>query len=214
MKENRILIVVALIVPVFIFYCDERIMTWVRYFHAAYPDIDRILRAADRVMYYAAHGTTMIAGALLFWLYARFFNRGFYAAGRSLLVGLVVSGLSVQIIKHLVGRARPRVTDSLVIIGPSIKGSYDSFPSGHSAMAFCLAAVLEHYYPKYRIAFYVFAVLEGLARIDGTSHFPGDVLAGALFGILTARLIQCVLERCSRPISCSDYMNLDKSDLH
>ena len=124
-------------------------------------------------MYFGAHGTTMIVGAILVCLYGRYADQKFRDIGKALFIGLVVSGISVQIMKHIIGRARPRVSDILVIIGPSLQGGYDSFPSGHSAMAFCLAAILSRYYPRYWIPFYIFAVLEGLARVDGTSHFPG-----------------------------------------
>ncbi len=205
LKENKILISIAILTPFVLFYCDEQVLTWVRFFHDAHPDFDRILRAVDRVMYYAAHGTTMIAGAFLFCLFGRYVNRRFYKAGKSILVGLIVSGLSVQIFKHIIGRARPRVSDSLVIIGPSLMGGYDSFPSGHSAMAFCLAAILSRYYPSYWILFYFFAAVEGLARIDGTSHFPADVMAGAIVGIVVAKVLEIRMLDPGKGLGAGDH---------
>jgi undecaprenyl-diphosphatase len=194
-KETNIILALAVFVPFVLIYADERVLTWVREFHNANPDISRLLSSADKTMYYAAHGTTMIVGAILVYLYGRYVNIKVREIGKSLVVGLAASGISVQIIKHLIGRARPRVSDSLIIIGPSLRGGYDSFPSGHSAMAFCLAAILSRYYPRYWIPFYIFAVLEGLARIDGTSHFPADVLAGALVGTVVAKLVEIKLSR-------------------
>jgi undecaprenyl-diphosphatase len=194
-KETKIFLAISALVPVVLFYVDEPVLTWIRGFHSANPDIHRLLRATDKVMYFAAHGTTMIVGAILVYLYGRFADQRFRDIGKSLIIGLVASGISVQIMKHIIGRARPRVSDSLVIIGPSLRGGYDSFPSGHSAMAFCLAAILSRYYPRYWIPFYIFAVLEGLARIDGTSHFPADVLAGAFVGTVVARLVEIKLSR-------------------
>ncbi|HMK56841.1 MAG TPA: phosphatase PAP2 family protein [Dissulfurispiraceae bacterium] len=210
MKRNELIVSLAALVPLSLIYIDEPVLTWVRTFHGANPDVSQFLRLFDKIMYYAAHGTTMIVGAFLYLLYGRYVNRELQDSGKSLLIGLVASGLSVQLLKHLIGRARPRITDSLVIIGPSLKGSYDSFPSGHSAMAFCLAAVLTQHYPKYWILFYLFAVFEGLARIDGTSHFPGDVLAGAVLGTLIARLVETGLARRNRTASGCDSHNLDK----
>ncbi len=186
---------IALLVPFVLIYVDEPVLTWIREFHKVNPDLDRILRAADHLMYYAAHGTTMIIGAIMVYLYGRYVDQSFQDIGKSLFIGLVASGISVQIIKHLIGRARPRISDSLIIIGPSRRGGYDSFPSGHSAMAFCLAAILSRYNPRCWILFYIFAVLEGLARVDGTSHFPADVLAGVIVGTVVAKLVGMKLLR-------------------
>jgi membrane-associated phospholipid phosphatase len=190
LKENRGLIAAVVFVPVFMFYLDEAVMKWIREFHLVHPDIGRFLQSADIGMYFAAHGTTMIAGAVIIYLFGRYINGKLGDMPKSILAGLVASGISVQIIKHLIGRARPRVSDSLLIIGPTLRGSYDSFPSGHTAMAFCLAHILSNNYPAFRILFYIFAVCEGLARIDGTSHFPSDVLAGAIVGIIIAKIAE------------------------
>ena len=180
------------------FYLDEAALRWIREFHLVHPDIGGLLQSADRMMYFAAHGTTMIAGAAIFYLFGRYINRQFGDMATSLLIGLAASGISVQIIKHIIGRARPRVSDSLVIIGPSLHGGYDSFPSGHTAMAFCLAFTLSRYFPAYRILFYMFAIFEGLARIDGTSHFPSDVLAGAILGMAVASLVEVKMAKVNK----------------
>jgi undecaprenyl-diphosphatase len=190
LRENKALLLLAVPLPFFLYYGDEVVLSWVRAFHKTRPDIGQVLQSADHIMYIAAHGATLIIGALLLYLIGKYVNRKFYNVGMSLLIGLVTSGIVVQIVKHLIGRARPRITDSLVIIGPTFRGSYDSFPSGHTAMAFCLACILSHYFPAYRIPFYLFAILEGLARIDGTSHFPSDVLAGAIVGIVIAKVLE------------------------
>jgi len=193
LKENKRLFFAALLIPPFLFYWDELVMTWLREFHRLHSGIAAVLQSADRVMYFAAHGTTMIAGAALLYLYSRYSNRRYYDLSGTLLIGLVSSGIFVQVVKHAIGRARPRISDSLLIIGPSLRGSYDSFPSGHTAMAFCLAYILSRHYPAFRILFYLFAVCEGMARIDGTSHFPSDVIAGAIVGVAIAKIVKSKL---------------------
>jgi len=200
LKESRGLVAIAVFIPIFVFYLDEAVLKWIREFHLVHPDIGRLLQSADRAMYFAAHGATLIIGALLLCLIGKYVNRKFYNVGMSLLIGLVTSGIVVQIVKHLIGRARPRITDSLVIIGPTFRGSYDSFPSGHTAMAFCLACILSRSFPAYRILFYLFAVLEGLARIDGTSHFPSDVLAGAIVGIVIGKVLEMKMPHPAKDI--------------
>lgn len=203
-KDTKIFLAIAVVILFVLIYVDEPALVFIREFHEANPEIGRLLRFADNVMYYAAHGTTMIFGAIMVCLYGRFINNKLWDIGKSLIVGLVTSGISVQIFKHFIGRARPRISDSLVIIGPSLRGGYDSFPSGHSAMAFCLAAILSRYYPRYRISFYFFAILEGLARIDGTSHFPADALTGALWGIVVAKVEEKKISRANGTTSMRD----------
>jgi len=206
-KETRIILLISILVPFVLIYVDEPVLRWIREFHKVNPDIGQLLRFGDKIMYYAAHGTTLIVGTIMVYLYGRYFDKRFQYIGKPLFIGLATSGISVQIIKHLIGRARPRISDSLVIIGPSLQGGYDSFPSGHSAMAFCLAAILSQCYPRYWIPFYFFALLEGFARIDGTSHFPADVLAGAIVGTVVANLVKMKLQQ-------SDEIAGKGGDLH
>ena len=61
---------------------------------------------------------------------------------RGLLAQLSIAG-AIQILKHLIGRPRPRFAhgDELVL-GPSLDSGLDSFPSGHAANAFGAATVL------------------------------------------------------------------------
>src|SRR5271169_5340246 len=112
-NETKILMFIALLVPFVLIYADEPVLIWIREFHKVNPNIDHMLRSADRVMYYGAHGTTMLVGAILIYLYGRYVNQRFLNIGKLLFIGLATSGISVQIIKHLIGRARPRITDSL-----------------------------------------------------------------------------------------------------
>jgi len=85
-------------------------------------------------------------------------------------------------LKALVGRHRP-------------EGSSDtaSFPSGHTAMAFCAATLIERNCgPKLGLLAYGVATLTGLSRIEAGKHFPTDVLAGAAIGTLIAGLVDAL----------------------
>jgi membrane-associated phospholipid phosphatase len=99
-----------------------------------------------------------------------------------------------------VGRARPRITHDTIFIGPSFRSGYDSFPSGHATVAFCLAYMLSSYYPKYRAVFYAFAVLVGIDRIQGFHHFPADVLGGIVVGTLVGEFFVDRDRKTSTPI--------------
>src|SRR5947208_3241637 len=63
-------------------------------------------------------------------------------AVRGILAQLSITA-ATQILKHLIGRPRPRFAHSDEFsLGPSLIVGFDSFPSGHAASAFGAAAVL------------------------------------------------------------------------
>lgn len=88
-------------------------------------------------------------------------------------VAVIETGSVVYALKYMVGRPRP--------LSESDK---DSFPSGHTALAFSLATVVGHQYTKLRIPLYVAAFGTGFARIYLGKHYPSDVVAGAFMGAL------------------------------
>ncbi len=58
-----------------------------------------------------------------------------------------------------------------------------SFPSGHTASAFCMAIMLSCFFPALATLFFILASLTGLSRLVLQVHFPLDVLAGSALGI-------------------------------
>jgi undecaprenyl-diphosphatase len=91
-----------------------------------------------------------------------------------------------------VARHRPFETQ----LGP--RSSTHSFPSGHAATSFACATVLSAYAPRYRVPFFALATLIALSRIYNGMHYPTDVLAGAVLGVLTALLLLARVRRRSR----------------
>ena len=91
------------------------------------------------------------------------------------------------VLKPLLHRARPwLVVEGLRrMVTP---GDAHSFPSGHTCAAFAAAWTWRRQLPRRwmgRIAVLA-AVLMGLSRLYLGVHFPTDVLAGALVGMLSA----------------------------
>jgi undecaprenyl-diphosphatase len=95
--------------------------------------------------------------------------------------------------KAIVHRHRPFETQ----LGP--RSSAYSFPSGHTATSFACATVLAAFVPRLRIPFFVLATLIALSRIYNGMHYPTDVLAGAVLGVLTALLLLAATRRRLRP---------------
>lgn len=114
--------------------------------------------------------------ALLAWL----LTRRPPAALAVLIAGWTV-GLGVDALKDWAERPRPtgvRLRDHV--------GGY-GFPSGHTAFAFAVAAVIAAYLPgRWRLVPYGLAAVVGLARMHVGVHHPFDVVGGALWGTAVA----------------------------
>jgi undecaprenyl-diphosphatase len=108
----------------------------------------------------------------------------------ALLSSLLINN---YLIKNLVQRPRPFVTfEELRIIIPT--PSEYSFPSGHTASSFAAASVFYRHLPKkLGIPAIVLAGLIGASRLYVGVHYPTDVLAGIITGILLSYLAQAIL---------------------
>jgi membrane-associated phospholipid phosphatase len=105
------------------------------------------------------------------------------------LIALLLVTVIVQLMKHLIGRPRPRFAHAdEVVFGPSLTSGLDSFPSGHTINAFAAAAVLTRFFPKLGISLFLIGGLVGISRILRGSHFPTDVYTAAILGLLIGTL--------------------------
>lgn len=86
-----------------------------------------------------------------------------------------------KIIKALVPNPRPFETlmDAHILY---THGGGDSFPSGHATFYMSLAASLFFYHRKLAFAYFLGALIIGLARISVGVHWPFDILGGWILG--------------------------------
>jgi undecaprenyl-diphosphatase len=95
-----------------------------------------------------------------------------------LFYAFILDTVSLLVLKNLFLRPRPlEAIQNIEFEGPS-------FPSGHSERAFSGAVVLANYYKKYRILFYILAILVSFSRIYIGLHYPIDVVIGSINGII------------------------------
>lgn len=111
------------------------------------------------------------------------------------LAAMLVTWLSGEVImKNLVGRVRPcniNLAVDMIVERPT---SY-SFPSGHTSSSFACATVLFKMNRRVGIAALCMAALMGFSRLYNYVHFPTDVLAGMLWGILLASVTVYLFRR-------------------
>ena len=118
-------------------------------------------------------------------------------AGITMLVALVLSVLFGNVIlKHLVARPRPCWVDKSVSMLVAIPKDF-SFPSGHTSASFAAAAALFFYYRKPGIAALSVALLIGISRLYLFVHYPTDVAAGMVFGIICAAISFFIVKKCT-----------------
>jgi undecaprenyl-diphosphatase len=106
-------------------------------------------------------------------------------AGWQSLIAHGLAALSANILKHAIGRPRPKFMHAGKLDLSPVSGSgWDSFPSGHAAAAFAVAIVLATKFPRVRWPIIAMAVAIAASRIIRGSHYLTDVAGGAALGCL------------------------------
>jgi undecaprenyl-diphosphatase len=85
-------------------------------------------------------------------------------------------------VNDLVHRTRP--FDAHPQIHPLYVVHSSSFPAGHAATAFAGAILLSYLAPRAAPLLVLLAAAIGYSRVYVGVHYPGDVLGGALIGVL------------------------------
>ena len=116
-------------------------------------------------------------------------------AGLIVLLALALSGLIVNLgLKPLIGRLRPYALnpDVALLIQPPAD---PSFPSGHTSIAFAFFFAVRGRDKRLAWGAGLLAGLMAFSRLYLYVHFPRDVLAGVLCGLLCAALSRRIWEK-------------------
>jgi membrane-associated phospholipid phosphatase len=167
---------------------------------------------ADIVARYLTHagdGTAAIVIGLVLLL-------GRMRAGYLVLISYATSGILAQILKRLAKAPRPAPFFAAMgrelspADGVELLQAYNSFPSGHAATAFSLAASLvlvTAFWNRFWYGAFGLAVLVGYTRVHLGQHFPEDVAAGAILGVSCAATCYLLLRKHSpRWMSGANWM--------
>ncbi|HOG37601.1 MAG TPA: LssY C-terminal domain-containing protein [Candidatus Woesebacteria bacterium] len=133
---------------------------------------------------YLAKGEIIIIGTIITSLILFLFKKRRFI--KTLLISVLGGEVLVWLIKHLISRPRPPLTDSLVI-----EPSY-SFPSGHTFVALAFYGLLAYFVIQserrkfLKVIIFLISLslisLVGISRIYLGAHWPSDVLASLAVG--------------------------------
>ena len=142
-------------------------------------------------------GTHLVALSVMLVVAGWMFSRSVVMkAGIDTLLAHGLATVVVVGLKHLIGRPRPKFAHSGEwLVAPSWASGFDSFPSGHTAASFAVATVLAKRFPVFGPLCIGIAAFVTLSRILRGSHFPTDVLGGAVLGALSGSIAAAPLNQ-------------------
>ncbi|ACX72953.1 phosphoesterase PA-phosphatase releated protein [Methanocaldococcus vulcanius M7] len=109
--------------------------------------------------------------------------------GIKLVFCLIFAVILTYVLKYIIYEPRPYLVLSNVHL-LLYKGVESSFPSGHTVLAFATATFLFFGYSrKLGILFLIWAFLVGYSRVYVGVHYPIDVFAGMIIGIVCGYII-------------------------
>lgn len=116
-------------------------------------------------------------------------------AGIVCALSLIITAiLGEGIIKNIIQRARPFMSDENLVLLIAKPKTF-SFPSGHTASSFAAAAALAGYIKPYGKLFFIPAALIAFSRLYLYVHFPSDVIAGIILGIVGFKLAETLYNK-------------------
>lgn len=137
------------------------------------------------------------------WFNIKFLTRDAYAKLKNsnaflVFCSLVLSGVFVEVLKFVIGRARPIFFDEFGIVGffpGTFEWAFNSMPSGHTALSFAGLVMLGMLMPRFKVLTWGLAILIGLSRVAIGAHWPTDVILGAFVGMVAADVVLAVVRK-------------------
>ncbi len=136
----------------------------------------------------------LIAGLL-------FFIPRYRKYGIMIVLAILLAALTGEVIlKPLIARIRPcNVNPGIPLLIP--RPMDFSFPSGHTSASFAATSIIWKANKKLGLPALLFALLMGFTRLYLYVHYPSDILAGLILGLLCGITVLCIIKITSNKIS-------------
>jgi len=145
----------------------------------------------DTFFWYATQGAIYLPlYVIAAWLAYKQFGKGFWLLFLVVILTVLLTDQSCNLIKHTVCRLRPTYNPdiaALVHIVNDYRGGDYGFPSAHACNTFGMAVFLSGVIrPKrwgFTLAFFTWAAIMSYSRIYLGVHYLSDILCGAALGV-------------------------------
>ncbi|MBU3942704.1 phosphatase PAP2 family protein [Patescibacteria group bacterium] len=114
------------------------------------------------------------------------FKKYFKMVLESIFAGILARFGIAELIRLFWERPRPFIDNSVNLL---FEHNGPAFPSGHASFFFAISTIVYIYNKKLGVIFYFSSILIVISRVFSGVHWPADILAGTLVGILSALLI-------------------------
>ncbi|MGC8775788.1 MAG: phosphatase PAP2 family protein [Minisyncoccia bacterium] len=109
-----------------------------------------------------------------------------------ILAAILSRGIITEFIRFFWPEPRPF---DFLGIKPFIFESGPGLPSGHASFLFAISMIIFLWNKKWGIIYFILSLINGLARIFVGVHWPLDILAGLLIGVLSALFIHLIFKK-------------------
>ena len=168
---------------------DYRLEHWINGSAGSHPALDAAMVAAAR------WGEALFIGVVVLWFLAGWLA-GHARDRQGAITALSAAALALlanQVIIHLWARPRPFVAHPGTVHVLLAHASDPSFPSDHASPAFAIAFVVTWFHRRLGAATLLLATVMCLARVYAGDHYPGDVGAGIIVGVVAATILLTML---------------------
>lgn len=162
---------------------DTALFLFLNNFHAPWADPIMVI-TSGRLTWIPLYLITLI------YIFYKYRLRGFLLFSFIVLSIAIADRTSVELFKNVFERLRPSHNDSisnLIHLVNGYRGGSYGFVSSHAANTFAFAAITSLLFKTkwYSWVIFSWATFVSYSRIYLGVHYPGDILGGALLGVLS-----------------------------